>query len=73
MISSYIGVACFFILFCFGSFVHFEFILLCKAEMKRFASADTSVLKLHYEKKLLELEQEKKALQVIVLFIIIIL
>lgn len=41
--------------------------------MKRFASADTSVLKLHYEKKLLELEQEKKALQVIVLFIIIIL
>uniref|UniRef100_F6H136 Kinesin motor domain-containing protein n=1 Tax=Vitis vinifera TaxID=29760 RepID=F6H136_VITVI len=34
-----------------------------EAEMKRFASADTSVLKLHYEKKLLELEQEKKALQ----------
>ncbi|KAK1367485.1 hypothetical protein POM88_043046 [Heracleum sosnowskyi] len=34
-----------------------------KAEMKRFASADTSVLKLHYEKKVLYLEQEKKTLQ----------
>ncbi|GAB2252256.1 hypothetical protein Droror1_Dr00005103 [Drosera rotundifolia] len=32
-----------------------------EAEMKRFAGADTSVVKQHYEKKLLELEQEKKA------------
>lgn len=32
--------------------------------MKRFANVDTSVLKNHYEKKVHELEQEKKALQV---------
>ena len=32
--------------------------------MKRFAVADTSVLKLHYEKKVMELEHEKKVLQV---------
>lgn len=32
--------------------------------MKQFAKSDTSVLKQHYEKKLNELEQEKKALQV---------
>jgi kinesin family protein 4/21/27 len=35
-----------------------------KEEMKQFAKSDTSVLKQHYEKKLNELEQEKKALQV---------
>jgi hypothetical protein len=36
-----------------------------KAEMKQFAKSDTSsVLKQHYEKKLTDLEQEKKALQV---------
>ncbi|KAK6938063.1 Kinesin motor domain [Dillenia turbinata] len=34
-----------------------------EAEMKRFANVDTSVLKQHYEKKLQDLEQEKKALQ----------
>ncbi|KAK3159072.1 hypothetical protein QOZ80_2AG0145340 [Eleusine coracana subsp. coracana] len=34
-----------------------------EAEMKQFAKSDTSVLKQHYEKKLLELEQEKKSLQ----------
>ncbi|KAL8131058.1 hypothetical protein AgCh_007114 [Apium graveolens] len=34
-----------------------------EAEMKRFAGADTSVLKQHYEKKVLDLEQEKKTLQ----------
>ncbi|KAJ7965816.1 Kinesin-like protein [Quillaja saponaria] len=34
-----------------------------ETEMKRFAGADASVLKLHYEKKVLELEQEKKSLQ----------
>ncbi|OAY79180.1 Kinesin-like protein BC2, partial [Ananas comosus] len=34
-----------------------------EAEMKQFARVDTSVLKQHYEKKLLELEHEKKALQ----------
>ncbi|XP_027368410.1 kinesin-like protein KIN-4C [Abrus precatorius] len=34
-----------------------------EAEMKLFNNADTSVLKHHYEKKLLELEQEKKFLQ----------
>nr|POE49803.1 kinesin-like protein kin-4c [Quercus suber] len=34
-----------------------------EAEMKRFASVDTSVLKNHYEKKVQELEQEKKSLQ----------
>lgn len=37
---------------------------LWKAEMKRFASADTSVLKLHYEKKVQDLELEKRGLQV---------
>lgn len=35
-----------------------------KAEMKRFASVDTSVLKQHYEKKVQDLEQEKKSLLV---------
>ena len=39
--------------------------LLLKAEMKRFAGTDTSVIKQHYEKKVHELEQEKRALQVI--------
>ncbi|KAG2661484.1 hypothetical protein PVAP13_1KG507200 [Panicum virgatum] len=34
-----------------------------EAEMKQFGKSDTSVLKQHYEKKLNELEQEKKALQ----------
>ncbi|XP_022941355.1 kinesin-like protein KIN-4C isoform X1 [Cucurbita moschata] len=34
-----------------------------EAEMKRFSGADTSVLKQHYEKKVHELEQEKRALQ----------
>ncbi|KAG0482569.1 hypothetical protein HPP92_010653 [Vanilla planifolia] len=34
-----------------------------EAEMKRFSKMDTSILRQHYEKKLLELEQEKKALQ----------
>ncbi|XP_038896818.1 kinesin-like protein KIN-4C [Benincasa hispida] len=34
-----------------------------EAEMKRFAGTDTSVLKQHYEKKVHELEQEKRALQ----------
>ncbi|KAK7372955.1 hypothetical protein VNO80_06346 [Phaseolus coccineus] len=34
-----------------------------EAEMKMFNNADTSVLKHHYEKKVLELEQEKKFLQ----------
>ncbi|XAR62078.1 Plus-end-directed kinesin ATPase [Bertholletia excelsa] len=34
-----------------------------EAEMKRFTSADTSVLKQHYEKKVHELELEKRALQ----------
>ncbi|KAG2698726.1 hypothetical protein I3760_07G163000 [Carya illinoinensis] len=33
-----------------------------EAEMKRFANVDTSVLKQHYEKKVLELEHEKKSL-----------
>jgi hypothetical protein len=32
--------------------------------MKRFTSVDTSVLKQHYEKKVHDLEQEKKVLQV---------
>ncbi|KAG5122501.1 hypothetical protein JHK84_040841 [Glycine max] len=34
-----------------------------EAEMKMFDNSDTSVLKHHYEKKVLELEQEKKFLQ----------
>ncbi|KAK8921291.1 Kinesin-like protein FLA10 [Platanthera zijinensis] len=34
-----------------------------EAEMKRFTKVDTSVLRQHYEKKLMELEQEKKFLQ----------
>ncbi|KAH0681406.1 kinesin-like protein BC2 [Solanum tuberosum] len=34
-----------------------------EAEMKRFATVDTSVLKQHYEKKVHELELEKKSLQ----------
>ncbi|KAF8377384.1 hypothetical protein HHK36_030761 [Tetracentron sinense] len=33
-----------------------------EAEMKRFSRTDTSVLKQHYEKKVLELEHEKKTL-----------
>ncbi|CAL9761234.1 unnamed protein product [Musa acuminata subsp. burmannicoides] len=33
-----------------------------EAEMKQFAKSDTAFLKQHYEKKLLELEQEKKLL-----------
>lgn len=41
--------------------------LVLKAEMKRVAGTDTSVLKQHYEKKVHELEQEKRALQVIAL------
>ncbi|RRT57246.1 hypothetical protein B296_00029017 [Ensete ventricosum] len=36
----------------------------CLAEMKQFAKSDTAFLKQHYEKKLLELEQEKKLLMV---------
>ncbi|KAG7606832.1 Kinesin-like protein KIN-4C [Arabidopsis thaliana] len=34
-----------------------------EAEMKRFSSGGTSVLKQHYEKKVYDLEQEKRALQ----------
>ncbi|TVU28486.1 hypothetical protein EJB05_20005 [Eragrostis curvula] len=34
-----------------------------EAEMKQFAKSDTSVMKQHYEKKLHELEQEKRSLQ----------
>ncbi|XP_024976973.1 kinesin-like protein KIN-4C [Cynara cardunculus var. scolymus] len=34
-----------------------------EAEMKRFAGGDTSVLKQHYEKKVQDLEQEKRNLQ----------
>ncbi|XP_050213415.1 kinesin-like protein KIN-4C [Mercurialis annua] len=34
-----------------------------EAEMKNFTSADTSVLKQHYEKKVHDLEKEKRALQ----------
>ncbi|XP_059631252.1 kinesin-like protein KIN-4C [Cornus florida] len=34
-----------------------------EAEMKRFTSGDTSVLKQHYEKKVQELEHQKRALQ----------
>ena len=37
--------------------------------MKRFAGVDTSVLKQHYEKKVQDLEQEKRKLQVEVNFI----
>uniref|UniRef100_A0A162A4H0 Kinesin motor domain-containing protein n=1 Tax=Daucus carota subsp. sativus TaxID=79200 RepID=A0A162A4H0_DAUCS len=40
-----------------------------EAEMKRFAGVDTSVLKQHYEKKVQDLEQEKRKLQVEVNFI----
>ncbi|MQL87255.1 hypothetical protein Taro_019809 [Colocasia esculenta] len=35
-----------------------------EAEMERFSKGDTSVLKQHYEKKILELEHEKKTLQI---------
>ncbi|KAM7518506.1 hypothetical protein LguiB_017468 [Lonicera macranthoides] len=35
-----------------------------EAEMKRFTNVDTSVLKHHYEKKVQDLEQEKRILQV---------
>uniref|UniRef100_A0A2C9U0L0 Kinesin motor domain-containing protein n=1 Tax=Manihot esculenta TaxID=3983 RepID=A0A2C9U0L0_MANES len=34
-----------------------------EAEMKRFTNVDTSVLKQHYERKVQELEQEKRSLQ----------
>ena len=40
-----------------------------KAEMNQFAKSDTSVLKQHYEEKLNELEQEKKALQVLLAYL----
>jgi len=33
--------------------------------MKLYSNSDTSVIRHHYEKKLLEMEQEKKVLQVI--------
>lgn len=36
-----------------------------KAEMKLYSNSDTSVIRHHYEKKLLEMEHEKKILQVI--------
>lgn len=39
-----------------------------KAEMRLYNSADPLVLRHHYEKKLLEMEQEKKILQVIILW-----
>ncbi|KAK1368246.1 hypothetical protein POM88_034338 [Heracleum sosnowskyi] len=42
-----------------GSFI----VILIVAKMKWFAGADTSVLKLQYEKKVLDLEQEKKTLK----------
>lgn len=42
----------------------FFFFLAYKEEIKRVATVDTSILKQHYEKKLLELEHEKKSLQV---------
>lgn len=35
-----------------------------QAEMKRFANVDTSILKQHYDKKVQDLELEKRALQV---------
>lgn len=41
---------------------------LLQAEMKRFGNVDTSVLKQHYEKKVQDLEIEKRALQVVFLF-----
>lgn len=39
--------------------------------MKRFSSGGTSVLKQHYEKKVHELEQEKRALQVGIMWFIL--
>lgn len=39
--------------------------------MKRFSSGGTSVLKQHYEKKVHDLEQEKRALQVGTLWFIL--
>lgn len=38
--------------------------VLLQAEMKSFAKPETVVLKQHFERKLLELEEEKKSLQV---------
>ena len=58
------------------SFIFFIFLTafyLFKAEMRHFTSSDTSVLKQHYEKKVNELEQEKKVLQVSPLLKIIVL
>lgn len=40
--------------------------------MKRVAGSDTSVLKQHYEKKVFELEHEKKALQVSMVYWLVI-
>lgn len=45
-------------------------LLSMKAEMKSYSSGGTSVLKQHYEKKVHELEQEKRAMQVSVLWFI---
>lgn len=49
--------------------VHF-IIHLLQAEMKRYGNVDTSVLKQHYEKKVQDLEVEKRALQVVFLFMV---
>lgn len=51
-------------LFTFSIVVWPFMLYLLKAEMKRFATVDTSVLKQHYEKKVLDLEHEKKSLLV---------
>lgn len=54
-----LAIFCWLICICFSFFI-----LPLKAEMKRFTNVDTSVLKQHYEKKVQDLELEKRALQV---------
>lgn len=39
-------------------------LVICQAEMKSFVRPDALFLKQHFEKKLVELEEEKKYLQV---------
>lgn len=54
-------------------YLTYFFWYLLKAEMKNFSSSDTSVLKQHYEKKILELEHQKKNMQVNYFIVLIVL
>lgn len=46
------------------SYLILPMLVFCQAEMKSFVRPDALFLKQHFEKKLVELEEEKKYLQV---------